>query len=105
MPIRALRPVALGLGLTILTGIGAVQAGEPRLDAAASGHRPHGAMGHPVRRPLPPELAYRDPRYRPLPPRVLPLVPPPGGPRYHAYVPRATYLPIYNEPPRRFPGE
>jgi hypothetical protein len=104
MPIRALRPLALTLGLTMFGG--AVQAGEPRHDAAAYAPRaPHRIMGHPVHRPLPPEVAYRDPRYRPLPPRALPLVPPPGGPRYHAYVPRPTYLPIYNEPPRRFSGE
>lgn len=46
---------------------------------------------------LPPEIAYRDPSYLPpLPPRVLlaPVV----------LVPRPLGVPLYNEPPPRFPN-
>lgn len=46
--------------------------------------------------PLPPEIAYRDPAYLPLPPRPILATP-------VVLAPRALGLPLYNEPPPRFP--
>ncbi|MEA1830803.1 hypothetical protein U8607_01785 [Methylobacterium durans] len=45
---------------------------------------------------LPPEIAYRDPRYRPPAVVAPPVI-------VRAYLPRKAALPMYNEPPARFP--
>ncbi|MCJ2033625.1 hypothetical protein [Methylobacterium sp. J-068] len=45
---------------------------------------------------LPPEIAYRDPAYLAPPPRAVIVAP-------EFLAPRALGLPLYNEPPPRFP--
>ena len=62
---------------------------HPRHDIRPeAGHHPR----HHVRRPLPPEIAYRDPRGLGPPPRII-----------RGYLPRNHAVPMYNEPPQRFP--
>lgn len=59
-------------------------------------HRHHGLPLHHLRRHarmLPPDVAYRDPRM----PRSRSAV------VIQAYLPRYTEVPMYNEPPPRFP--
>ncbi|WP_132253499.1 hypothetical protein [Methylobacterium segetis] len=83
-------------------GFGAMLLAASWQPVAADGYRPieRSASGrHVMRRqgrPLPPEIAYRDPRYRP------PVV---AGPPVivRAYLPRNNAVPMYNEPPARFP--
>jgi hypothetical protein len=66
------------------------------LPALARDFHPEGARHHPrhhLRRPLPPEIAYRDPRGYGPPARII-----------RGYLPRNNAVPMYNEPPQRFPG-
>jgi hypothetical protein len=74
---------------------------DPRQDVRpGAGHHPRHqfrpeAGPHPrhhARRPLPPEIAYRDPRGLGPPPRII-----------RGYLPRNHAVPMYNEPPQRFP--
>ncbi|KAB1074713.1 hypothetical protein [Methylobacterium planeticum] len=62
----------------------------------ALAHGPHHRGGRPhhhhVRRALPPGIAYRDPRELGPPPRIV-----------RGYLPRNDAVPMYNEPPPRFP--
>lgn len=64
------------------------------LPALAHGHHHHrgGRPHHHVRRALPPEIAYRDPRDLGPPPRIV-----------RGYLPRNNAVPMYNEPPPRVP--
>lgn len=83
-----------------LVGSGAVLLMAACLPAAAGGepggYRPAERHGAPrlhrrhARPHLPPEIAYRDPR---LPPPTI----------VRAYMPRNHAVPLYNEPPTRFP--
>lgn len=86
------------LRLILLGGV-ALAAG-----AAQAGGEP-GAYGR--ARALPPEIPYRDPAYIPPPPiRPIALVPVPVAPVFVAptfIAPRSLALPLYNEPPPRFP--
>jgi hypothetical protein len=76
------------LRLVLLTGAAAVLAGATPVCAG-------GEPGPAYRRPLPPQIAYRDPSY------VAPLRPVRLVPVRRA--PRSLALPLYNEPPQRFP--
>lgn len=92
--------VAAITSIAILTIAGADQAqsrGEPN-----TGPR-HGLQyhRHASARTMPPEVRYRDPRYRP-PRRHTPHFGPPAD-LIQAYLPRTTETPMYNEPPSRFP--
>lgn len=61
-------------------------------------------LGYPRRGPyLPPEVAYRDPAYIPPPP-LRPVHAAPGFVAPVLLAPRSLALPLYNEPPPRFPG-
>lgn len=108
----------------LLTGFMAIGAGAPvgaqgygprgpGPDIGPAGHRaPPRHYGHAPARHLPPETRYRDPRYVPAP-RAYAVPRHYAGPRaprfetqpelIHAYLPRHTQLPMYNEPPSRFP--
>ena len=72
---------------------------EPLRIAPAAPLPPHARLRPCCRRPLPPEIAYRDPRGLPPPPPALHA----PGPVVRAYLPRNDALPMYNEPPARFP--
>lgn len=63
-----------------------------------------GDPGYPRRgRYLPPEVAYRDPAYIPPPP-LRPVLAAPVFVAPVLLAPRSLALPLYNEPPPRFPG-
>lgn len=85
-------------GLALLGATAAILVAGPALAEGPPGYRPG---FHAPARPLPPEVRYRDPRYRPIPPRAPRLGPPVD--LIQAYLPRYTETPMYNEPPSRFP--
>lgn len=94
-----LKPAVAAI-LATLAVAGAVQAEEygergPGTAHALRDHR------HASARTMPPEVRYRDPRYRP-PRRHTPHFGPPAD-LIQAYLPRTTETPMYNEPPSRFP--
>ena len=94
---RAALSLACALAVIALAALPALAQGrhhpeaghDPRQDARpGAGHHPR----HHARRPLPPEIAYRDPRGLGPPPRII-----------RGYLPRNHAVPMYNEPPQRFP--
>ncbi len=96
----------ISLRIVLLAGFAAFSVSN---SAQAQGYGPRGHARHygnaPVRS-LPPEVRYRDPRYAPAPRRYAgPLAPrfEPQPDLIPAYLPRHTNLPMYNEPPGRFP--
>ncbi|GEP08818.1 hypothetical protein MGN01_06630 [Methylobacterium gnaphalii] len=73
---------------------------SPALAKARLGHE-RALHYHAPARNLPPEVRYRDPRYV-SPRRRAPHFRTPDF-LIHAYLPRNTDAPLYNEPPSRFP--
>ncbi|WP_336485268.1 hypothetical protein [Methylobacterium nigriterrae] len=71
--------------------------GDRRIERAPAAHRQKSHAHHRPRRHLPPEIAYRDPAYRPQ----VPLGPPAVIVR--GYLPRNHAVPMYNEPPAPLP--
>ncbi|GLS42258.1 hypothetical protein [Methylobacterium brachythecii] len=92
MALNTVARIALG-SLAVLLIAAPVYAEAPR-------HERRELNRQSVRR-LPLDVRYRDPRY--VPPRRR--APQFGTPDFliHAYLPRTTETPIYNEPPSRFP--
>lgn len=93
--------MALNIAARIALGsLAALLIGAP-VSAEALRHERGELKRHSVRR-LPLEVRYRDPRY--VPPRRR--APHFGAPDFliHAYLPRNTDVPMYNEPPSRFPS-
>jgi hypothetical protein len=76
------------LRLVLLSSVVALSA-----SAVCAGGEP-GGYGRGPR--LPPEIAYRDPAF--IPPPARPMI---VAPSFHA--PRPLGVPLYNEPPPRFP--
>ena len=70
------------------------QDARPSVPYAVSRQRVHRHRAAPT---LPPQIRYGDPRMTHLAPS--------RGPDFliHAYLPRFTEVPMYNEPPQRFP--
>ncbi|GJE55169.1 MULTISPECIES: hypothetical protein [Methylobacterium] len=79
-----------------------VIAGAARSEGHGDRTREYGHGRHASARNMPPEVRYRDPRYRP-PRRHAPHFGPPAD-LIQAYLPRTTETPMYNEPPSRFPS-
>lgn len=103
MPLKTLGR-ALLVALAALAALGAAgPAGAQPSMGPGRGHgpRPH-VDRHAPMRPLAPEVRFRDPRYVPAPIRRPRFAAPPTD-LVHAYLPRNTELPMYNEPPSRFP--
>ena len=86
----ALAVIALAALPALAQGRHHPEAGHDPRHQVRSGAR-HDPRHH-VWRPLPPEIAYRDPRGLGPPPRII-----------RGYLPRNHAVPMYNEPPQRFP--